>query len=92
MTRRYLVVNQRYADILGYRQDELVGNDFVDITHPEDRTAHEEDMRRMIAGEIPGFALEKRYLRKDGSTVWVEATVAALWERGKPPSAHMVMT
>jgi len=45
----------------------------------------------MIAGEIPGFALEKRYLRKDGSTVWVEATVAALWERGKPPGAHMVM-
>lgn len=91
LTRRYLVVNQRYADILGYQQDELVGKDFVDVTHPEDKTAHEENMRRMLAGEIPGFALEKRYLRKDGATVWVEATVSALWNPGEPPTAHMVM-
>lgn len=91
VTRRYLVVNQRYADILGYRQDELTGKDFVDVTHPEDRTAHEENMRRMIAGQISGFSLEKRYLRKDGSAVWVEATVSALWNPGEAPTAHMVM-
>jgi len=90
-TRRYLVVNQRFADILGYRQDELIGKDFVDVTHPEDRTAHEENMRRMIAGQISGFSLEKHYLRKDGSAVWVEATVSALWNPGEAPTAHMVM-
>ena len=91
MTRRYLVVNQRYADILGYRQDELIGKDFVDITHPEDRTAHEDSMHRMMTGQISGFSLEKRYLRKDGSTVWVDATVSALWAPGQAPSSHMVM-
>jgi len=51
---------------------------FREITHPEDRAADAESIRRLVAGEIERYSLEKRYVRKDRSLRWVHVTVSAV--------------
>jgi diguanylate cyclase (GGDEF)-like protein/PAS domain S-box-containing protein len=67
----WLTVNERACEITGYSEDELLALDFQTLTHPEDLA---EDMRlaaMVMSGEIDSYRLEKRYIRKDGSIVWV---------------------
>src|SRR5215468_2775958 len=75
---RWLEVNQRLCDIVGYTREELMTKTFTDITHPEDLKADLRAMRRMSAGEIETFLTEKRYYRKDGSVVWVNLNASLL--------------
>ena len=75
---RWLRVNQRLCDILEYSADELVGKSFHEVTHPEDVHVDEEVRVRLIAGEMDSHTREKRYIRKDGSTVWVTRTISLL--------------
>ena len=66
---RFQHVNQRLCDLLGYSQEELLAKGFQEITHPDDLEAEAVLQRRVLAGEITTYTLEKRYLRKDQSTV-----------------------
>ncbi|HEX4926073.1 MAG TPA: PAS domain S-box protein [Bdellovibrionales bacterium] len=75
---KWLKVNHHYCRIVGYTRDELLKKRFVDITHPEDRDKDWLAARRLTAGEIDTYSVEKRYIRKDGSTVWVSLTVSVL--------------
>ena len=70
-------VNRRLAQILGRSGDELTAIGWERLTHPDDLPAELENVRRLQAGEISGFQMEKRYLRPDGSVVWGHLTVAA---------------
>ena len=69
-------VNRALCRISGYRPEELVGRHVRDLAHPEDRDLSDSLVRRLLAGEIPSFSLEKRYLRKDGQFFWAQATTA----------------
>ena len=74
---RFLRVNRKMCEITGYSADELLGMDVLDLTHPEDR---EEDLLRagrMLRGEASEYSVEKRYVHKEGSVVWVAENVAA---------------
>jgi PAS domain S-box-containing protein len=73
---RFVRLNQRFCDIVGYPRDELLGRNFRDITHPDDLAASIEPFTALMRGESLDFGLEKRYLRKDGSLVWVEVFVS----------------
>ncbi len=75
---RFIEVNRKFADILGYTADELQRLTFVDITHPDDLAATRALVSRLLAGTIPEYSIEKRYLRKDRSTVWSLTTVTLL--------------
>src|SRR2546421_3110326 len=66
---RFLRVNRRLCEFLGYSEAELVGMPVKDISHPEDRDSVDERRKQLIAGEIDTVRLEKHYLRKDGATV-----------------------
>ena len=82
---RFMRVNRRLCEILGYSEQELVGRSVKEISHPEDRDAADRQRERMRAGEVEAVRFEKRYLRKDGSVVWVNLTVAlARNARGEP--------
>jgi PAS domain S-box-containing protein len=71
---RWLEVNRRFCDIVGYTRDELMTKAFGDITHPDDLDADWNQARRLLAGEIENYTMEKRYYRKDGSIVWANLT------------------
>jgi len=75
MDRRFIRVNRRLCEILGYPENELLGLTGRDISHPDDLDIINEQRPRLYAGEIDAVRLEKRYLRKDRSVVWVKFTM-----------------
>ncbi|MCL1473744.1 PAS domain S-box protein [Argonema antarcticum] len=73
----FIKVNQRFCDIVGYTEAELLKLSFEDITHPDDM-ADLTQFRSLIAGEIPTYSMEKRYLTPLGRIVWVNLTVSVV--------------
>lgn len=71
---KYIRVNRALCEMLGYREDELAGMALEEVTHPDDRQSDLWLAERLLRGEIPGFKIEKRYLRKDGEALWTQLT------------------
>lgn len=90
-TGRFVRINQRYCDLVGYEPVEMTNTTFQAITHPDDLQADLDNMRRLVAGEICQFNMEKRYYRKDGSIVWVNLTVSPTWSPGEEPQYHIAV-
>lgn len=78
---KFLLVNQKLCEILGYSRQELVEKRFQEITWQEDWASEQELVRQLLAGEIENFSLEKRYIRNDGELVWANLTVSLLREQ-----------
>jgi len=78
---RFLYVNPQLCTMLGYTEKELTAMSVRDVTHPDD--LHKTDAARdqLRSGELDSFKMEKRYLRKDGSTFWVNLSVAVKRDR-----------
>jgi diguanylate cyclase (GGDEF)-like protein/PAS domain S-box-containing protein len=74
---RFVYVNRALSEMLGYPAEELLTLGVRDVSHPDDLTVTHADIARLDAGEIRTFKAEKRYVRKDGATLWVRLTVAA---------------
>lgn len=67
----WLKVPPTLCELLGYTEQELLAGEFKDVTHPEDFEADLSQCQRLIRGEMRSFDLEKRYIHKDGHTIWV---------------------
>jgi diguanylate cyclase (GGDEF)-like protein/PAS domain S-box-containing protein len=72
----WLRVNHKLCEIVGYSHEELSARTFQDITYPSDLAADLDLVHQVLAGEIPTYSMEKRYVRKDGSLVWINLTVS----------------
>lgn len=72
----WLRVNSALCQIVGYTPDELLGRKFQEITHPDDLAADVAQVERMLAGLIPTYQMEKRYIHKNGQAVWVLLSVS----------------
>lgn len=83
---RWLRVNQKLCDILGYPRDALVAHTFQDLTHPDDLAADLTLAGRLLAGEISTYHLEKRYFRGDGTVIWANLTVSLVRDAAGAPS------
>jgi PAS domain S-box-containing protein/diguanylate cyclase (GGDEF)-like protein len=75
---RWLRVNQKFCGILGYTQEELLQLTSVDLTPPDERDLAIDYNEKMLGGEIASYSREKRYVRKDGSIIWVNLSVTAV--------------
>lgn len=82
---RLLRVNRKFCQILGYDQDELLRRNIREITPAEDLERVLAHSRRLLAGEIESYVLENRFLRPDGSMVWVNLTVALQRDENAAP-------
>ncbi len=82
---RWLLVNQRLCDIVGYTLEELQLLTFQDITHPDDLEADLKYVEEILANRIQTYSMEKRFFRKDNSIVWVNLTVALMRESSTEP-------
>ena len=80
---RFLKVNRKYCDIIGFEPNEITATTSMAITHPDDLEADLDNMRQLRDGLIGQFSLEKRYRRQDGSLVWVNLTVSPMWGPGE---------
>jgi PAS domain S-box-containing protein len=75
---RFLAANATFCSMTGYPLEELLERDFASITHPEDRRTNLQVKDDMTSGHSRSAVFEKRYLRKDGATVWVRINVTVL--------------
>ena len=86
---RYLLVNEALCRMIGYSEAELLATTFQAITHPDDLETDLEYVRRLVAGEITHYHMEKRYVRRDGGFLPVLLSVALVREPDGRP-AHFV--
>jgi len=86
LSGRFTRVNERFCEIVGYTQGEMLNLRFQDITHPDDLEEDLENVSRIVGGEVNSYSLEKRYVCKDGSLVWVSLTVSLVRDDSGDPS------
>jgi PAS domain S-box-containing protein len=72
----FLRINAAFCRITGYPEPEMLALDFQTITHPEDLDADLALLQQLTAGERDSYEMDKRYVRADGSIVWVHLTVS----------------
>jgi PAS domain S-box-containing protein len=85
---RLLDCNPALQSMLGYRRDELLAMTFMDVTHPDDRRRNVEIHQELAAGGRDHYELEKRYLRRDGATIWGRLNVSLVRDaEGRPDYA-----
>ncbi len=82
---RFLHVNRAFCELTGYAEAELLAMRMQDITVPEDVAPNLEYDRRLLAGEISHFNMEKRYRRKDGGIVTVLLSASAVYDADGVP-------
>ena len=83
---RFLRFNKRFCEILGYPPEELVGKTLEDVTYPEDLANDLAKFDALTRGESSRYAMEKRFIRKDGALVWAHVTVSLQVEAAGKPS------
>jgi len=89
----FLQCNPAYEAILGYTETELREVNFAELVHTDDRAANMRAVTQLRAGEVPHFAIENRYHRKDGTAVWVHKFVALLYDAaGRPANLVALVT
>lgn len=88
---RFLLVNPRFCEISGYDADTLIRTGFQQITHPDDLHADEAMLARLNAGDVPRYTMEKRYIRADGTVIWINLTVAMVRDEADHPEFYVAV-
>jgi PAS domain S-box-containing protein len=82
---RFLRINKKFCDIVGYSEAEMLSMTFQDITHPGDLDADLDYIRQLLNRDIETYSMDKRYYRKDGSIIWINLTVSLVVNKGGRP-------
>jgi PAS domain S-box-containing protein len=77
-TGRFLRVNQRFCELLGYTEAELLQLSYQEVTHPDDVGQQIEQERKLFAQETESCSFEKRYLTKTGDCIWSRTTLSTI--------------
>ncbi|MBA4079182.1 MAG: hypothetical protein C0508_29400, partial [Cyanobacteria bacterium PR.023] len=90
-TKRINMVNAKFCEITGYSEAELLGMEFPLLTHPDDRVEDAQWFARGLVDTSSVYLVEKRYVRKDGSIIWVEVNAAILRDGTGQPVGSVAM-
>jgi len=82
---KFLRINKKFCDIVGYSYEEMLNLTFQEITHPDDVDADLHYVGQVLNGEIETYSLEKRYFRKGGKIVWIHLTVSLVRDEADQP-------
>jgi len=82
---QWLKVNRSLCEMLGYTEKELLSRTFMQITHPDDLARDLAAQDRILQGKSDTYRLEKRYIHKDGSFVWINLNVSIVRDKDKKP-------
>ncbi len=82
---RWLRINDKLCEIFSYTREEMLGLTYLDLTPAEDRDAGAERVRCLLEGKIGPYTVERRYIRKDGSRVWVNLSVSLVRKASGEP-------
>lgn len=88
---RWIDVNSRICEILGYERDYLLATTFQAITYPEDLAADLDYVEKVLRGEIQTYSMEKRYIRADNSLVWANLTVSLVRDADDKPDYFIAL-
>jgi len=86
LNRTFISGNQKVCEILGYSMEELFNISFVDITYPDDLEYSREVFSKLLNGAIKTESFEKRYIKKDGTIIWVDISVSLFRDFENMPS------
>ena len=89
---RILRANQKFCDIVGYNAEQLHDMRYQDFTLEEDLATQQELNLRMQQGVLPGYQLEKRYVRSDGRVIWVDLMISPLLLDGDNTLEYVAVT
>jgi diguanylate cyclase (GGDEF)-like protein/PAS domain S-box-containing protein len=81
---KYVFVNEGFARIHGYTQEELIGKDYMLLNHPADRKIVKNRISRILQGENKWKIGENRRVKKDGTTIWCQLIVNVIDYQGQP--------
>lgn len=77
-TGNYMEINKKFCDLIGFSEDEMKSKNFKSITHPKDLLVSETAFNDLNNEKITDYSLKKRYLTKNGETVWINLIVSSL--------------
>ncbi len=80
---KWIKVNKSLCDMLGYTEGELLSRTFMEVTHPDDLQTDLANQNQMLQGETGVYRLEKRYLHKNGKSVWINLNVSIVKDKDK---------
>ncbi|EMK01773.1 MULTISPECIES: PAS domain-containing sensor histidine kinase [unclassified Leptospira] len=78
---KWLKVNRKLCEMLGYAESEFYSLTFQDITHPEDLEKDLSYVNQILNKEIESYKMEKRYFKKDGSIIWINLSVSSVRDK-----------
>ena len=82
---RWLKVNRALCEIVGYSETDLLKTTFQEITYPDDLEADLGSVRKVLAGEIRTYQMEKRYFHSNGHIVWILLSVSLVRDKQEQP-------
>ena len=88
---RFVKVNHTLCQMLGYSEQELTSLTFPDITHPEHVDEDVRNAKKLWNGKIPNYKTEKRFIKKDGESLWVTLTATVIRDENKNPLYYLSM-
>ena len=90
-TAKYVKVNQRFCEILGYTPNELLEKTWQSVTHPDDLARDIYQVRLLERKDILECKFTKRYVRKDGDPIWVHISVTPVWLDDDLPESEIIV-